>query len=120
VDPEAGSILTGALSYTHVKVSEVMTPIKDVFCLSSDARLDYKTCSHIYKSGFSRIPVYGKNQDDILGLILVKDLGTSSLPSIFPSLPPSLHLTHSPSLPPSHPPSQSSSTLKTPRPSETC
>lgn len=74
VDPEAGSILTGALSYAHVKVSEVMTPIKDVFCLSSEARLDYKTCSHIYKSGFSRIPVYGKNRDDILGLILVKDL----------------------------------------------
>ena len=48
--------------------------MKDAFCLRVDEKLDYKTCSHIYKSGFSRVPVYGKDRDDILGLLLTKDL----------------------------------------------
>lgn len=63
--------------YTHgcrEQVSQIMTPMSEAFCLRVDERLDYKTCSHIYKSGFSRVPVIGKDTDDILGLILTKDL----------------------------------------------
>lgn len=59
---------------TNKQVSQIMTPMSEAFCLRVDERLDYKTCSHIYKSGFSRVPVYGKDTDDILGLILTKDL----------------------------------------------
>ena len=33
-----------------------------------------QTLSKIFKSGYSRIPVYGRNTNDIVGLILTKDL----------------------------------------------
>lgn len=30
--------------------------------------------SDIFKAGFSRIPVYGDNKNDVIGLVLTKDL----------------------------------------------
>ena len=33
-----------------------------------------QTLSKIFKSGYSRIPVYGRDTNDIVGLILTKDL----------------------------------------------
>jgi Mg2+/Co2+ transporter CorC len=35
--------------------------------LSENDKLDYKTLANIFKSGFSRIPVYGKDKNDIKG-----------------------------------------------------
>jgi CBS domain containing-hemolysin-like protein len=35
--------------------------------LSENERLDYKTLAEIFKSGFSRIPIYGKDANDIKG-----------------------------------------------------
>ena len=60
-----------------------MTPIKDVFMLSIDAKLDYETLKKITETGHSRVPVYeevdipvgpGKAQKAkrILGIFLVK------------------------------------------------
>lgn len=51
-----------------------MTPIKDVYALSANDKLDFKTISQIFQSGFSRIPVYGRDRNDILGILLTKDL----------------------------------------------
>ena len=39
-------------------VRQAMTPIKDVFMLSIDAKLDYETLRKICLTGHSRIPVY--------------------------------------------------------------
>jgi metal transporter CNNM len=33
-----------------------------------------QTLSLLFRSGFSRIPVYGRDRNDIVGLILTKDL----------------------------------------------
>ena len=33
-----------------------------------------QTLSVIFKSGFSRIPVYAKDQNDVIGLLFTKDL----------------------------------------------
>lgn len=35
--------------------------------LSENEKLGYKTLANIFKSGFSRIPVYGKDKNDIKG-----------------------------------------------------
>ena len=68
------AIIEGALTFRNIQVREVMTPLNEVFMLSARDVLSYKTLSEIFKSGYSRIPVYEANKDDIIGLILVKDL----------------------------------------------
>lgn len=48
----------GALSFKHKSVRSVMTPIRDCFMLANSLRLNFQTMLAIYKSGFTRIPVF--------------------------------------------------------------
>ena len=69
------AIIEGALTYRNTLVTEVMTPMHETFMLSARERLNYKTLSEIFKAGYSRIPVFDKeDKNDVIGLMLVKDL----------------------------------------------
>lgn len=50
--------------YLHVRLS-VRLP---------GGRLGMQTLSEVFKSGYSRIPIYGKDRSDIVGVMLAKDL----------------------------------------------
>lgn len=69
-----GAAMTGALRYHQCKVYEVMTPLVNVFMLSADERLGFDVVAKIFKTGYSRIPVYEVNKSNIVGLLFVKDL----------------------------------------------
>ena len=71
---EEVNIIGGALKFRDMVVHDVMTPEKNVFMLSSSEKLNHKVLSEIFKSGYSRIPVYGSDRHDIVGLLLTKDL----------------------------------------------
>jgi metal transporter CNNM len=58
LDSETAVAMTGALKYKNVKVQDVMTPVEKCFMLSVDERLSFETVAKIFKTGFSRIPVY--------------------------------------------------------------
>jgi metal transporter CNNM len=58
LDPETAIAMTGALKYKNLSVKDVMTPVERIFMLSVDDRLNYETMANIFKTGFSRIPVY--------------------------------------------------------------
>lgn len=74
-DQETGNAVGGALKYQDRTVEDVMTPIGSVFMLDGDERLSFATIAKIFKSGYSRIPVYRNNsKDNIMGLLMVKDL----------------------------------------------
>ena len=71
------TIITAVLDLKEKPVSEVMTPMNDVFTLSEDHVLDEKTMDKILSSGYSRIPVYrAGNPSDFVGILLVKTLIT--------------------------------------------
>ena len=74
LDEEEENIMTGALQYKAKIVSAVMTPINKAFMIHIDAILNFRTISDLWKSGFSRVPVYGCDRNNIVGLLLVKDL----------------------------------------------
>ncbi|ETW01996.1 hypothetical protein H310_06514 [Aphanomyces invadans] len=74
IDDEESWIMYGALHYKSQQVSAVMTPIDKVFMLVSTAKLNADTMREIYQSGFSRIPVWRKTRNDIIGLLFTKDL----------------------------------------------
>ncbi|KAL7534709.1 hypothetical protein ACHAXR_008676 [Thalassiosira sp. AJA248-18] len=69
-----GAAMTGALRYRTVSVNEVMTPLANTFLLSADERLGFDTVAKIFKTGYSRIPVYEVSKSNIIGLLFVKDL----------------------------------------------
>jgi len=74
VDEDEERILLGALTYSDKKVEEVMTPRKEVYELQKKALLDQKQLYEIRERGFTRIPVYAKDINDIIGVLYAKDL----------------------------------------------
>lgn len=52
---------------------EIMTPRTELFMVPYD-NFSIETVKEILSQGHSRIPVYGENKDDILGIVYVKDL----------------------------------------------
>ncbi|POR38469.1 Protein MAM3 [Tolypocladium paradoxum] len=71
------TIITAVLDLKDKPVSEVMTPMDDVFTLAEDHVLDDKTMDNILSSGYSRIPIYrAGNPTDFVGMLLVKTLIT--------------------------------------------
>ena len=51
-----------------------MIQLSDVFMLQQNELLNFETIVRIYNSGFSRIPVYNRQRNDIVGIIHIKDL----------------------------------------------
>merc|ERR1712070_200569 len=51
-----------------------MTPLEDMYMLWEGARLGYDTIREIFETGFSRVPVYGRDKNDYKGLLYTKDL----------------------------------------------
>ena len=74
VDGDEERIIKGALSYSDKKVEDVMTPRQAVFALEENVALDKKKLDEIRKEGFTRIPVYRENMDNVVGLLYAKDL----------------------------------------------
>eukprot|EP00670_Eutreptiella_braarudii_P013862 CAMPEP_0174333642 /NCGR_PEP_ID=MMETSP0810-20121108/19317_1 /TAXON_ID=73025 ORGANISM="Eutreptiella gymnastica-like, Strain CCMP1594" /NCGR_SAMPLE_ID=MMETSP0810 /ASSEMBLY_ACC=CAM_ASM_000659 /LENGTH=514 /DNA_ID=CAMNT_0015450885 /DNA_START=20 /DNA_END=1561 /DNA_ORIENTATION=+ len=68
------NIIRGALEMTTKGVQDRMTPIDKVFMLDMDGVLDLATMKQIQDHGHSRIPIYHKTRNSIVGMILVKDL----------------------------------------------
>jgi len=59
--------------FGETRVSEVMTPRTDMFCLQGDQSLE-EILEVIEDQHYSRIPVYEEDKDDITGILYCKDL----------------------------------------------
>lgn len=68
------TIIAGALEMTEKTAKDAMTPIAKAFSIDLDGTLNLETLNAIMTMGHSRVPVYYKNQNNIIGLILVKNL----------------------------------------------
>ncbi|KAL8950419.1 MAG: hypothetical protein Q9222_003557, partial [Ikaeria aurantiellina] len=71
------TIISAVLDLKAKPIGSIMTPIKDVFTMSSDTVLDEKTMDVILGAGYSRIPIHEpKNPQNYVGMLLVKILIT--------------------------------------------
>lgn len=73
-DQETAEAMTGALKYKEIAVKDVMTPLEFTFMLNADEKLSFATIAKIFKTGYSRIPVYEVSVNNVIGLLFVKDL----------------------------------------------
>lgn len=66
-------ILQGIVSFGNTDAKQVMKPRLDVFALSTNTSF-LTVLDQVVEHGYSRIPVYKDDVDDILGILYVKDL----------------------------------------------
>jgi magnesium and cobalt transporter len=72
-DREAHRMLQGVLDVSEKQVREVMIPRPHMVVLERDAEVD-ELLQVIVDSGHSRFPVIGEDRDEVLGILLAKDL----------------------------------------------
>lgn len=70
---EEKKILEGIVKFGNKAVSEIMTPRVDVIGVALKTRFK-KLISLVVDSGYSRIPVYNQDLDNIKGILYIKDL----------------------------------------------
>lgn len=73
VERDEEAMIHGVFELPHTMAREVMTPRPDLIAFPEDASLDH-VLSVASESGFSRFPVYRKSIDEVIGVVLVKDL----------------------------------------------
>lgn len=73
IDSEALSIFQGALQVSDMHVREIMVPLSQAITIGHDESVD-SFLPKITESAHSRFPVYGEDKDQIVGILLAKDL----------------------------------------------
>ncbi|MFT4644593.1 MAG: putative hemolysin [Planctomycetota bacterium] len=71
-------ILKGIVHFGNTTVKQIMKPRVDIFAISIEEEF-HTVLGKIKESGFSRIPVFGEDIDDIKGVLYIKDLLTHLL-----------------------------------------
>ena len=73
LEEDAREMIEGVIELGDADVSQIMTPRTDM--LSIPASLSWEEMlDQVIDAGHTRIPVYGRNRDDILGILHTKDL----------------------------------------------
>ncbi len=73
VEADEQAMIHGVFELTRTVAREVMTPRTDIVGVEADASLD-EVLQVAAESGFSRLPVYQGSIDNVIGVLLVKDL----------------------------------------------
>jgi len=73
ISPGERVIISRVFRFSNRKVREVLVPRTEMVCLPISATVK-EARQLVARSGFSRLPVYGKNLDDIRGVLYAKDL----------------------------------------------
>ncbi len=67
------TMVEGAIKVTELDVDDVMVPRAQIVMLAVDSTLS-DLLATVVESGHSRFPVHGEDKDEILGILLAKDL----------------------------------------------
>ena len=73
LDAEEKSMLTGVLEVSETQVRDVMIPRSQMVVINIEDDFE-QTLATIVASGHSRFPVIGEDRDEVLGILLAKDL----------------------------------------------
>jgi CBS domain containing-hemolysin-like protein len=73
IHPQNAQLIEGVFEFSEKNAREVMTPRTEVVGIPLDATLD-ETLAIVEESNFSRYPVFDGSLDNVVGLVLAKDL----------------------------------------------
>jgi putative hemolysin len=73
IEEDEKQMMKGVLKLDYINVKNVMTPKEDMICLDVNQTVD-SAVELIKKHGYSRIPVFAKTKNNIVGILYAKDL----------------------------------------------
>ena len=73
IEPEQAELIEQVVEFSDKRVREVMTPRPDIVAIAGDATLE-ELHAKFTETGFTRLPVYEENLDDIQGVARSQDL----------------------------------------------
>jgi len=73
VDADALAMMEGALEVSETQVRDAMIPRSQMVVVHNDADLE-EFLPRILESGHSRFPVIGEDKDEVVGILMAKDL----------------------------------------------
>jgi len=73
VKPEEAEMIESVIEFGETHAGEIMTPRTDIFALPIDTSPE-AACEKISRAGHSRVPIYDRDIDNIVGVLYAKDL----------------------------------------------
>ena len=73
VEPDTMAMMEGALQVSNMRVNEIMVPRVQIVTIHQDATQD-EILASVIESGHSRFPVIADNKNQVVGILLAKDL----------------------------------------------
>jgi putative hemolysin len=81
LDPHDKKLIESVMGFSDRIVREVMVPRVDIFSLSHDTTIE-KAAQLLYSEGYSRIPIYKTTLDNIIGVLMYKDVLAKFMESV--------------------------------------
>lgn len=72
LESEEGDLIRSAIEFSDVSAGDILTPRVDICAISKDASVE-EIAKTFIENSFSRLPVYGEDMDDIIGILHEKD-----------------------------------------------
>lgn len=90
-DKEESDLIKSAIEFNDLEVEDIFTPRIDVTAISKDSTKE--EIDEVYtESGFSRLPVYDGDLDNVIGILYYKDFYTTDFGSIEEILKPVIYV----------------------------
>ncbi|MBO5212398.1 MAG: HlyC/CorC family transporter [Clostridia bacterium] len=72
IEAEEGDLIRSAIEFADVSAGDILTPRVDVCAISKDESIE-NIAKIFIENAYSRLPVYGEDMDDIIGVLHEKD-----------------------------------------------
>lgn len=76
IDKEESTLIKSAIEFNELEISDIFTPRIDITAVSSEATKE-EIAAVFSESGYSRLPVYEGDLDNVIGILYYKDFYTS-------------------------------------------
>lgn len=73
IDPDSVAMMEGALLFSEIKVGDIMVPRSEIVSITEEAE-PTEFLPAVIESGHSRFPVLDDKREQVLGILLAKDL----------------------------------------------
>lgn len=73
IEQDEGKMIRSIFRFTDMRVHEVMVPRTEMYCLNVDTPFE-EVIEKVIQGGYSRMPVYKNNLDNIVGVLYARDL----------------------------------------------